>query len=184
MYRLEGVTEIPVTAFELKEYTSLLYWKAPSLSRIRKVDVDWADFVQIRTAMEQLVAMGVPTITLFLHSHSFLNPPKDRSLKDTRPDRVDIEEFEKVLAFVTGDKRFKIVTVGELHGGLLSGELVLDNRFDLPVVEERISLLQYTRKLMGINGENVAYFAVALLCLVGVSPAFLVLYVRKLNADR
>jgi len=154
----EGVIEIPVSIFKLQEFTSLFGVKLPYLSRIRKVDIDWADYEQIEYAMMELKAKNVPTITLFLHFHSLLNPAKDINLTKTKPDLVDMKEFDAILNMIKQSPGFEIVTFKELRDIFNDNKNILSHKKDfLPEYKKKISVVQYGRKAMGINANNIKY---------------------------
>lgn len=158
MSRIGQIVEIPVSVFELQEFTSLFYINLPYLRRIRKVDIDWADYAQIKHAMVTLKNKKVLTITLFLHFHSLLNPANDIDLTKTKPDLVDIEEFDAILKMIIQSPGFKIVTFKELIDIFNKIEERLSPKKDfLPVYKKKISLIQYGRKVIGINSKNVKY---------------------------
>jgi peptidoglycan/xylan/chitin deacetylase (PgdA/CDA1 family) len=161
------VVQVPVSVFKLMEYASIFGYSLPHFTRIRKVDIDWADYNQLKSSITQLATQGIRTATLFMHFHSFLSPANDISLKKTKADFSDIEEFQKILTWMRSEPKLEVISFEEFIKKYNQAEIKPSNNDYLPVYEKEISLVDYSRKLIGVNRENVlTYMTVVLVVLV------------------
>lgn len=159
----EGIIEIPVTSFELKETGVLFGYTLPPIKNIRKIDIDWANYKQMTSCINQLIDARINTITFFMHFHSFYKSNNYKSLKGAEIDLEDIKEFQEMLKWITSNPSLKIVTFKDFTQKFKEGEISSTSKDILPVYEQQLSLLQYIRKSFGINRDNVMSISISLL---------------------
>ena len=130
----EGIIELPVTVFA--RYNMLTFLKMPirkSILGYPKIDIDWQDLNILKDSITKLCDKDVRTITLFMHSYSFI---KSNSTNiDIEPDKQDILEFDELLGFLTQTQEVKIITVKELYSLYEKGKFNISSSDFVPEYE-------------------------------------------------
>ena len=184
--RVAGVIELPVSIYAVCEQATLFGLALPPLkARVRKVDLDWADDLELLDAILELNARGVRAATLFFHYYSFLRDGWRRDPQagwgqtpnTVRPDRDDIRELDALLGALADRPEIEIVTVRQFVEGRDIGALPAPPGDPVPVLTREIPLLHYARKAAGIHSGNVHYYALA--ALAAILAAAAICYRRK-----
>jgi peptidoglycan/xylan/chitin deacetylase (PgdA/CDA1 family) len=178
LVRAGGIVEVPVSVFSLEEDSGIADVEFEPIRHIRKIDIDWADFDQMKTAMAELRRHSIQTITLFLHFHSLLKGYDD-SLEGTGLDSNDMEEFDAILKMIGADPTLHIITLKELYEKITRNEIEFSDNDILPIYKRSISLPQYARKKVGINSGNIRNIVLVTGAGVLVLAAGMVFYYRR-----
>lgn len=171
--KLNGIIQIPVSSFVLVETSPLFKMNFPPVKRIRKIDIDWADYDQLGSGIDALNAAGIRTITLFLHFHTFFKSRDNLFQETDELDAEDIEEFDSILAYIQSNPKLEFATFGSLGAMIEETNADLFSGDALPEYRKEVSLLSYLRKKAGITRENVLYYGVACVLILTICSLLL-----------
>ncbi len=101
----EGIVELPVTQF--------VQFKVGKLQPVKPFDINANTLSELKFVISSAKADNLRVITLLMHSFSFLNRNKDRTIFTLN--RRDMNKFEKLLEFITKDKDLEVITVGKFY---------------------------------------------------------------------
>lgn len=100
-WQVGGLWEVPVTSFRTG---SLL------MSKVKPLDIAGVSFAEIRRVLEQAEQRGPGTVTMVLHSFSFLKRA-DVQFRRMKPDRLVIRRFRRLCRFLAAERaRFPVRT--------------------------------------------------------------------------
>lgn len=136
--KIEGIWEIPITNF--REKSSL------SNRKYRPFDINGASYYQIKNAMEKMKEKGAKTITIILHSFSFIEP-LDLQYHNIRIRGGVIRRFEKLCQFLSNNRHEYIVqSLGDIKEESLKRFDMNPNYF--PEVGAHLSLHRLFEQVM------------------------------------
>lgn len=151
--QFQEVVELPVSIYRKSEFARFAGKELPGIDRIRKIDIDWAEYEDLRESLIQLKQHGIPVVNIFLHSFSLVQS-WDSSGEQRVAAMQDIEKFQQILAFLKSSQDFKVVTFKELDVLMKKGEVPISPDF-IPTIKREIPLSDYLRKRLGIHRGNV-----------------------------
>jgi hypothetical protein len=162
----------------MREYAELFGWRLPSMSTIKKIDIDSCDEKTILSALSQCAERGMDAVILFLHSHSFIKHWSSDAGKRTI-DQEDLTEFENVVRFIRDDPRLTMSSMEDFNLGLSNGRISPGAADFIPEVERRIPLVLYTGKRTRSMAPSMGWDDLLRLMgsIIAVS-AFILLFVR------
>ena len=148
--KLDQLWEIPVTLYISSEVPGSNLFNMEPISRHRKIDIDWASYADLESALKQIQNSDVDYITLFLHSFSFISE-KNRIVTK------DIEKLDKILSYIDRSSDFEVVTSQTILTMLNNTKTSQNDRDFVPTVHTSISYLKYFKRRYwdGKNG-NIA----------------------------
>jgi len=174
--------EFPVTVYKKNEYLFFTGDPLRPQSSIRKYDINWfRDQEEAESAIREAVRLKMEFIILFLHSFSFI---KGQSGAQMIADENAIGRFDRVLEFIS-TQGMEVSTFDDVANGKLNwAALPLDGQDVVPEISQRIPLIQYIRKMVGINRHN--YKSVIFYCtlfLASVALAATIVAKRRMNRN-
>jgi peptidoglycan/xylan/chitin deacetylase (PgdA/CDA1 family) len=110
--RYGRVTQIPVSVYERQDRPRYVQNLVAPVGVIRKIDPDWlVNADEARTAIDELIAMDVPVVVVFLHSFSLMT--KEADGRAPAADRHSFDMFRAILDHVT-ERRLRVTTLRDL----------------------------------------------------------------------
>jgi peptidoglycan/xylan/chitin deacetylase (PgdA/CDA1 family) len=123
-----------------------------------KFDVDWLNYEELVRVIELAKEHHLKTLTLFLHSFSFINKKtkpisepenpeaiyRERSVGGTvfceiyGPDEKDIRDFEKLLHYISNDPEIEVVTFNDWYNSEKKDKTYAGEDF-VPVIDRMLS---------------------------------------------
>jgi peptidoglycan/xylan/chitin deacetylase (PgdA/CDA1 family) len=173
--QLENIWEIPVTLYMRNETPNYNVLDLKPIVRFRKIDIDWADYNDLESAIFQAQRNGIQVVTLFLHSFSFGDFKGDTAVLK------DIEDFDRILTVIGGDPTLKVATSNELITILNHFEKTVANSDFVPRVDGSISYAKYLKRRFLFSRMRIM---VALASIISCLIIFtvLVIYFRRKKA--
>ena len=105
-WQVGGLWEVPITTFQ----TGVLV-----RNRVKPLDIAGVSFAEIRRVLEQAERTGPGTVTMVLHSFSFLKRA-DVQYRRMKPDRLVIQRFRRLCRFLADHRdRFPVRTFAEVR---------------------------------------------------------------------
>lgn len=146
---IDGLWEVPVTLYIRSEEPRYNILKLESLNRYRKIDIDWADYNDLESAISQSEKGGAKVITLFLHSFSFLD------MYGKTVEVNDINKLDNVLKIISNNSNIEVVTTKDLLGKLNEANIDKLFRDIIPIVRTNDTYPEYIKRRFNISKKDV-----------------------------
>lgn len=165
--RLEGVAEVPVTAFAQMR---LGPWQA-----LRNFDINPDTVSELAFVVDQAAAAGVSAVTLLMHSFAFIG----RNADSTRfwPAPAELAKFERFLDHLAGRSDVEVVTFADLAARLEAEPGLLEGPDFLPNAGIRRTWLRSCERF-GTSWKNKA-FAIGFPAALTAAAAALLYWVMR-----
>jgi len=157
-----NIIQLPVTVFEVLEYCDLAGIKLKPVRRYKKLDVDSCTGEEIKVILAQAAENDLDTVTLFLHSWSFIKHWSDNK-EGRRADTNDINEFDDILNFIHKHNKLSTLSMEDFYKKFNKNELLFSYRDFVPKLERKTYLVNYLRRLAGINRQNVNMWVIGII---------------------
>ena len=175
--QIENIWEIPVTLYMRNETPNYNVLGLKPIVRFRKIDIDWADYNDLESAIFQAQRNRIQVVTLFLHSFSF------GDFKGDAAALKDIEDFDRILTVIGGDPTLKVVTSNELIRILNHFEKTVVNSDFVPRVDGTISYAKYFKRRFLFSKIRIMVAVASMISCLIIFTALIICFRRKKGWD-
>lgn len=156
-----GILQVPVTVFEMHEYAQIFGFRLPATVRQKKIDIDSCTEEDLVEALGQAADQDLDVAILFMHSFSFIRN-WGAIEQERRADLEDIREFENVLRFIQSRDDLRVASVRNFYQNYRDEKIVVSGHDVVPRLYRQNSMINYGRRILGIDRQNVLYWIFAL----------------------
>lgn len=129
--KIGNIWEFPITNFSEPDFKGS--------RRYRPMDINGVSFAQMRRVLEEAVEKGPRSITILMHSFSFMNPA-DVQYRKILPRTVVIRRFENLCRYLAEHSdKFQVMTFKDMNRATLD-EMRGKSRHHLPKLDIALSM--------------------------------------------
>lgn len=150
----QGIMQLPVTVFEVSESANLFGIKFKPVKRFKKIDINSCTLNEMKIVMEQMADNRMDMAILFMHSWSFVKLWKSGT-EDSSINHDNIDKFDIILRFIKDHPKLTVLSVEQFYHQFVNENRIFSNNDIMPKIEVNTNIINYLRRVAGINRNNV-----------------------------